>query len=259
MREYGGMLKRYKNLLWLFAPNPHNPHGKVWHNDLELCYEEVLTWYAAQRYIQMLDDNDLDAVIYPVHGSDPTTIGAFTPDFSKPFHHSLVPWALPTFIYLKLRDVSRQWLLFCKTLANLDRSTSRSDMRIASSTQNHGSANVRDSVQSEIRMWLLRLGLQQSQSQWVSPRMATQLGSWLVQGTSTRQPYLRCVIMIYPSNADTTPHRKQCCMRTESSAIAIANHICGQALIFQPCCKRVFGVKQPFLDVRQDYVTAISR
>ncbi len=31
----------------------------------------------------MLDDNDLDAVIYPVHGSDPTTIGAFTPDFSK--------------------------------------------------------------------------------------------------------------------------------------------------------------------------------
>ena len=32
----------------------------------------------------MLDDNDLDAVIYPVHGSDPTTIGAFTPDFSKP-------------------------------------------------------------------------------------------------------------------------------------------------------------------------------
>lgn len=37
----------------------------------------------AKRYIQMLDDNDLDAVIYPVHGSDPTTIGAFTPDFIR--------------------------------------------------------------------------------------------------------------------------------------------------------------------------------
>ena len=39
--------------------------------------------HVLQRFIQMLDDNDLDAVIYPTHGSDPTTIGAFTPDFSK--------------------------------------------------------------------------------------------------------------------------------------------------------------------------------
>ena len=46
-------------------------------------YVEGTKKFVLQRFLQMLDDNDLDAVIYPVHGSDPTTIGAFTPDFSE--------------------------------------------------------------------------------------------------------------------------------------------------------------------------------
>lgn len=60
------------------------PTGSQRAAELDACSSCVAL---LQRFTEMLDDNDLDVVIYPVHGNVPPVIGNFSPDFSAPSPH----------------------------------------------------------------------------------------------------------------------------------------------------------------------------